>query len=89
MAKGFGGNSLLIGILLLLFLLAVATLCQQYEHSVVKENFRRWGWGGRRWGYPWWRRYYGGYGGYRRWRYRPWWGSYWPWGYYNSGYYYY
>jgi len=80
-----GGGYLLIGILLLLFLLAIATLCQQYDNS-VKEGFRRRGWG-RRWGYPWWRRYYGGYGGYGR-RY-PWWRTYWPWGGYNRGYYYY
>jgi len=82
-------NSLLVGILLLLFLIAIATLCQQYDNS-VKEGFRRWGWR-RRWGYPWWRRYYGGYGGYgwgRHWGY-PRWRLYWPWGSYNSGYYYY
>jgi hypothetical protein len=83
MPKGYKNNSLLIGILLILFLIAIATLCQQYN-GAVKEDFRRWGWR-RRWRYPWWGRYrpWG-----RRWRY-PWWISYWPWGYYNSGYYYY
>lgn len=72
-------NSLLIGIILLLVLLGVATLCQNYQ-SV--EGFRRYGWRRRRYGYPWWRRYYG-YG-----QYAPWWRSYWPYGYYSNYYYY-
>jgi hypothetical protein len=68
-------DSLLVGVLLLLVLLAIASLCQNYQ-----EDFR--GWHRGRWRRPWWgRRYYS---------YQPYGWSWWPWGGYTPyGYYYY
>ena len=84
------GTSLVLGIAVLLFLLIVLSTCQ--ANVDVTEDFRLWR--GRRFGYPWWRKYYGniypygrGYG--RGYMGGPFWRTIWPYGGYNRGYTYY
>ena len=80
MPKKFYISYIVLIVILLILCLSVSAVSQKYD--IVKEDFRRWGFG-RRWNAPW-RNYYRRFGG----RY-PWWRGYWPYGYYNSGYYYY
>ena len=78
-------TSLILGIVVLLFLLVVTSTCQ--VNIDVKEDFQlgmR-----RRFGYPWWNKYYErGYGGrYNRgYMSSPFWRTIWPYGAYNRRY---